>query len=307
MKRTVGAALCAALSTLSVLLVPATRGLAAPQTSPNAPRIPNLIAPSFFEGFEPIPPDRNGTSPSLQFLVFEDERGLHVVRLADQVEVFSEELDREFQVGFDPSDQRLFLVETQRDGYRFRFINPDTGAVLLDERSTERPDIRINFDATVNVLALRDRTRTRLEVFDAGGRVRFRRNASAQVQIGINLFSPTVVLIDPTSFGGALVEAVNAATGRLTVRERTTRAQLRVGFEPFGPALVIAQRTGAQTFRVRLIDSETGGIRLSRSFSGALNVGFTPEGSLLGIRTRDSFQARLFLFRTLDGRQVFTQ
>lgn len=300
MKRLTSAALCVVLGALCLLAGP-TRAQAAPHPG----QFPQLVRPDLFEGFEPIEPDQFGVSPSFQFFVFQDQDGLHVIRLFDGEETFTLSFpDGQLTVGFDPADQRLFLLEPRAGGqYRFLFVNPWTGDILRTDFMSVRPRIRTNFDATVNVLLIPDRSRTSVLVFDDLGDLIYRRTYSALVRVALNLFSPVVAFIDAVAGGRVRIDLLNALRGSL-VYQSTVSALSRFGFAPFGGAFVIAEPTGPNAFRVRLLDPFLVRALLFRSFVGQVNAGFTPDGSLLGIFSDRARTRSLYLFRTFDGRLV---
>lgn len=301
MKRLTSAALCVALGILCLLAGPG-RALAAPQPG----QFPQLIRPDLFEGFEPIPPDESGISPNFEFFVFQDEDTLHVIRLFDGEETFTLHfVDQRLSVGFDPADERLFILEPRPGGrYRFLFVNPDTGAILRTEYTNTLPTVRTNFDATVNVLATPDRTRSTVLVIGRYGDLIYRRTFSTLVQIALNVFSPVVAFIDPVGAGRVRIELLNALTGIIAYRS-TVSALSRFGFAPFWGTFVVAEPNSSRSFRVRLIDPFLVQVLLFRSFVGPVNVGFTPDGSLLGVISDRGNTRDLFLFRTVDGSQVF--
>ena len=317
MKRNPRLALCAALSSLCLLTGPsASPASAAPTT--RLPRVvPNFIRPILFEGFEPIAPDEFGLSPNFQFLVVQDTRGLRVIRLDDEDKKHHDPKDHDFneddivfsdsfirdhvEVGFDPSDQRLYLLEWSGADFRFRFINLDDGQILLDQRLSDLPEIRTNLDGSINVLTVRNLNQTRVLVFDDEGLITYRRNFSTFVQWGINLFGPAIAFVDRDALGHVQVELVHAFSGRVLIRESGLQL-IDVGFEPEGPAFVVVLATSTDTFRVRMVHSKTGRLLVNRTFFGAANAGFTPDGSLLGIKSRSGLSQRVYLFRTIDGR-----
>lgn len=304
MKRTPRVALWAALMALGALVGSLRPAAAAPL--PNA--IPNFVQPSLFEGFPPIEPDEFGLSPNFEFLVFEDEDGFHVIRLVDDVETFRLQFPQgPLTVGFDPADERLFLLEAlPGERFRFRFIDPETGLVLRDDRLSDFPELRTNFDASVTVLAEPIPRRTRVEVLEADGRAVFRRTFSTRVDFALSAFEPAVAFLDPLSNGRLRVELLNAERGNIVLRETVSVFSV-IGFAPFDSTFVVAQPVNSNNFRVRLVDALRPGVLTSRSFSGPVNAGFTPDGSLLGVVSRRGPREELFLLRTFDGRQVFAQ
>jgi hypothetical protein len=321
MKRNPMLALCAAVSALCLLAGPSV-GPAAAAPGSRLPRVvPNFVPPILFKGFEPIPPDEFGLSPDFHFLVVQDTRGLRVIRLdeghkkhddpkdhdpkfdEDDV-VFSDSfIEGHLEVGFDPSDQRLYLLEGSGGDFRFRFIDLDDGRILLDQRLPDLPEIRTNFKGSVNLLAIHELNQTRVLVFDDEGIINYRRSFSRFVHWGINSFAPSIAFVDRNGTGQTQVELVNAFSGLVILRE-SGLGIVDTGFEPKGPAFVVVTATSRDTFRVRMIQSETGQFLLNRTFFGAANAGFTPDGSLLGVRSRSGLSQRVYLFRTFDGRLV---
>jgi hypothetical protein len=265
-----------------------------------------FVRPDFSEGFEPIPPDELGISPNLEFLVVEDEDGLHVIRLADSKETFTLRTFLEpLQVGFDPADNRLFLLEPQKGGgYRFRFINPDTGAILRSDRISTLPDVRTNFDGTVNVLAAPSARRTDATVFNAKGGAIYHRSYSALLRFSLNVFFPVVAFVDAQAGGQIRIEVLDAFHGVVQYRDSVPAVSI-VGFTPFGPDFVVARPLSSNSFRVRLVNGLNGLIVVTRSFTGQVNAGFTPDGSLLGVITQRGLNQDISLFRTVDGREIF--
>ncbi|HEU4752076.1 MAG TPA: hypothetical protein VFU47_03130, partial [Armatimonadota bacterium] len=160
----------AALCSLYLLLGTATQpAAAAPPTQPPL-IVPALVQPELFEGFQPIPPDDFGLSPGLNFFVFQDDEGLHVVRLQDAVEVFNERIPELIDVGFDPGDHRLYILDGDFNHPRFRFINLFTGETLLEERLTDQAEVRTDLHGFVNLLVTRSGQRSDILVFDGFGR-----------------------------------------------------------------------------------------------------------------------------------------
>jgi hypothetical protein len=298
LKRPLGGAY--ALAALCVLLAARPAAAVTPVTTPQ------FVRPDFSEGFEPIPPDEFGVSPNFEFLVIQDEDGLHVIRLVDDVETFTlGAFTGPLQIGFDPSDHRLFLLEPQKGGsYRFRFIDPNTGEVLRSDRLNTFPEIRTNFDATVNVLASTTGRRTDAVVFDKHGDLIYRRSYSSLVRFSLNVFFPVVAFVDPQAGGQIRIEVLDAFHGVVQYRESVPATSI-VGFAPFGPDFVVARPLSSNSFRVRLVNGLNGLILVTRSFTGSVNVGFTPDGSLLGVITQRGLNQDVFLFRTFDGSQVF--
>jgi hypothetical protein len=303
MKRSHGVALCAALA---VLLPPAfvPTALAARRIPRRPTIIPNFVPPSLFDGFEPVPPDEFGFSPGGQFLVIQDDRGLHVTDLGAETEVFTERsLADQVEVGFDPFDNRLFLMEDGQGQFRFRFVDLETGSVLLDQNFLERPEIRTNVDATANLLLVRDPSRLQLILFDAEGGTKLRRVYSPQAQVGFSFAGTGLAVIDAAAFGRTQVEAFNARTGRPALRESVSGAFL-AGFAPSGASFVVAEATSAGTFRVRMVDAARARTLVNRTFHGPVDAGFTPDSQFLRVRSRFGDRERVFLFRTRDGREV---
>lgn len=299
MKRPFGGALCA-LAALCLLLGARPAAAVTPVTTPQ------FVRPDFSEGFEPIAPDEFGISPNFEFLVLQDQDGLHVIRLVDDVETFTlHTFTGPLQIGFDPSDHRLFLLEPQKGGsYRFRFINPNTGDVLRSDRLNTLPVIRTNFDATVNVLASTRGRGTDATVFDTLGGLIYHRSYSSLLRFSLNVFFPVVAFVDPQAGGQIRIEVLDAFHGVVQYRDSVPAVSL-VGFAPFGPDFVVARPLSSNSFRVRLVNGLNGLILVTRSFTGAVNVGFTPDGSLLGAITQRGLNQDVFLFRTVDGSQVF--
>lgn len=275
---------------------------AAPAAAAPPTPTPNFVRPSLFEGFEPIEPDEFGISPDFEYFVFQDADGFHVVRLFDGVETFQLKfLQGVLEVGFDPEDERLFLLEPLAGGdFRFRFVDPFSGAILRDERTSDRPTIRTNFNGTTNVFIEPVTKRSRVLVFDQDGAAAFRRTYGAFLRVAMDLFFPVVAFLEGQSNGSTRVEVVNAASRIVTLRTRIAALSI-FGFGPFSSAFVIAQPLSSYSFRVRMIDALSGDPLLNRSFSGPVNAGFTPDGSLLGIVSRRGLNQQAFLFRTLDG------
>lgn len=282
-----------------LFVVPARQASA--QIVPGPDANPRFRAPVLFQGYEPIGPGNSGLSPHGRFLVVQDNRGLRVVRVADGAEVFRDSLPADnAEVGFDPFDRRLFVVENERLTYRVRFVHPDTGQILLDARASEQPDIRLNAEATANVVILRRGSTAQVIVFNEAGRIVHRRNTSPFVKVGINDFAPVVALIDRR--GGSRVDIVvlNAATGRITLRESVTE-QFDAGFEPFGTAFVVARATSVGSFRTRMVNGFTGRFLVNRTFFGPVNAGFTDDSRFLGVKSRQGAGNRVYLFRTTTG------
>lgn len=302
MKRTPGVALWATLAALCALLGPARPAAAVPP--PNV--VPNFVRPTLFEGFEPIEPDEFGLSPNFEYFVFQDQDGLHVIRLFDGVETFTlGGVQSLLTVGFDPADERLFILEPLPGGnYRFRLADPETGNLLRSDFLTYFPHIRTNFEGTVTVILEPLARQTRVLVIDGLGLIVYRRAYSSLVQVALNAFFPAVAFLDPLSGGRIRVEVLNALRGVLVFRE-TVAALSIVGFSPFGASFVVARPISLNSFRVRLVDVFNARLLLSRSFPGYVNVGFTPEGTLLGVVARRGILEELQLYRTLDGRQIF--
>jgi hypothetical protein len=303
MKRPFRAAWCAALFALSVMAAPVLTRPASADFPPPA-QIPNFIRPELFRGFEPFPPDAFGLSPRLKFFVFQDERGLHVIRLWDEEEVFSADSPFErFEVGFDLKDDHLFLLENPNTSPRLRIVDLCTGDPVYDQRFRVRPEIRTDFDGDVIVIVVRDLGRTSVTVLGKHGRSAARRHFSESVQWGINLRVPVVAFVDRNTLGGARIETINTLRGRTTFRE-TVRDSFDAGFEPFGSAFVVIRRTGQDAFRVRMVNSFKGRFLVNRSFFGPGRAGFTPDSSFLGVESRAGFTDRLYLFSTDTGRQL---
>lgn len=273
---------------------------AAAQIVPGSREVPRFRAPDLFPGFEPVAPDSSGLSPRGRFIVIQDSRGLRVVRTADSAEVFRDSLARNTEVGFDPFDRRMYVTSNDRLTYRFRFVHPDTGRILLDDRVSERPDIRINLDGTANVLTLRRGNTGQVNVFNDAGRVTHRRNMSSFAQVGINRYAPVVALLDRR--GGTRIDLVllNAEVGRITVREAIS-AQFEAGFEPLGTAFVIARATSPGSFRIRMVNGYNGRFLVNRTFFGPVNAGFTDDSRFLGVKSRQGAGDRVYLFQTTTG------
>ncbi len=274
------------------------------QIDPVPRQAPDFVPPELFEGFEPLFPGPSGLSPLGRFLVVQDVRGLRIVRVANGETVFREAAPERAEIGFDFFDRRAYLIENQRQTYRFRFIDPSTGFVLLDLRLTERPEIRLNVDGSLNVLLRRYRNRTQALVFNGAGLVTYRRFSTGSFQIGINLFAPVVALVDRRAGSRAEIVVVNADLGRITYRTSTSD-QFEAGFEPFGPAFVFARATSPSSFRVRMVNGLNGRFLTNRTFFGPLNAGFTPDSTFLGVKSRSGFSDRVYLFQTATGRIVF--
>lgn len=304
MKRTAGVAGWAMLAALCALLGSARPAASLPP--PNA--TPSFVRPNLFPGFEPIEPDELGISPSGEYFVFQDQHGFHVVRLFDGVETFQLSfVQNNLTVGFDPADERLFILEPLRGGdYLLRLVDPYSGLLLWTDRFSRRPTVRTNLDATVTVVVEADQRQSRAYILDRKGAIVYRRSYSSQLDFALNDTVPAVAFFDPVAGGNIRVEVVSAKKGLITFRE-TLPALGSFGFAPYGPAFVVARPQGAGTFRVRLTDVLKGNLLVSRSFSGPVNAGFTPDGTLLGVVARQGLREELTLFRTLDGSQVFTR
>ena len=272
------------------------------QIVPGPEANPRFRAPVLFQGYEPIQTGNSGLSPSGRFLVVQDNRGLRVVRVVDGAEVFRDTLPaNNTEVGFDPFDRRLFVVESERLTYRVRFVHPDTGQILLNATASEPPDIRVNAAATANVVILRRGSTAQVIVFNEAGRIVYRRNTSPFVKVGINDFAPVAALIDRRGSGSRVdIVVLNALTGRITLRESISE-RFDAGFEPFGTAFVVARATSVGSFRVRMVNGFTGRFLVNRTFFGPANAGFTDDSRLLGVKSRQGSGNRVYLFRTING------
>jgi hypothetical protein len=300
MKRLVGAALAAALGLLCAAPVPAAAG-GFPQPPPAV--VPDLLEPELFEGFEPIPPDDFGFSPDFEFFVFQDDEGLQVIRVADSAIVLRQRFDDRVEIGFDPDDNRIYLLDGPQDNQRLRFIDPDTGLVLFDRRFRTRPEVRTDFEGFVNVVVSREREAATILVFDGFGVPTTRLVTSPLVRWGINLDVPVVAFVDSVPFGATRIELINVLKRRYVLRERTDQ-QVLAGFEPFGASFVIGRPEGRGAFRVLLANAFTGRKVLNRLFAGPMTFGFLLDGDLLGV-FEDAARQKLHLFRTSNGRPVF--
>lgn len=307
MKRSIGLFLCAAVTAAALAAALPVRPARAARPGQPPRLVPNFVEPVLFEGFEPLEVDEFGLSPKGEFLVYEDVFGLHVIRTEDGVEVFQDTILDNFQVLFTPSEGRFFLLERSGSGYRLRFIELEkkdqVGLVLFDEHFLDRPEIRTDLDGLVNLVAVPMRNQTRILVFDAKGRVFFQRAFTELVRWGINLHHPLVAFVDPIRNGDVQVLVVNARAG-LPTFQSTAHFPYELGFEPGGPDFVLGSAGGLNVFRVVLVQGKTGTPLLNRSFSGPLNVGFTPDSQLLGVRSRIGSTQRIYLFRTTDGTLV---
>ncbi len=299
-----GAALSLAFT--AALMIEATQPAKAlaQQTQVSPPVSANLLRPELPEGFSPLGLDNFGVSPDYRYFVYQEGRSVRVLRQDNLRETVRLNVQGFVQVGFDPLDRRLYVLETDNDRYRFRFINPRSGAVLLDQRYQDRPEIRTDFAGVNNVLSVRDGSRTQVILFNAAGRTTYRQFHDSVIRIAVNLFTPTVAFLDSDRFGRTRIEVVNSATGRVTVRETVT-GQYDAGFEPAGSAFVVAADSrGSGAFSVKMTQGSDGRSLLYRTFQGPVNAGFSPDSRLLGIRTRQGTREQFHLFNTSDGAQV---
>lgn len=274
-----------------------------PATAQQRVAVPDLTSPELFDGFQPTPPDGTGFSPTGKFLLLEDNLGVRIVRSRNFAEVFRTQSRTSVDLGFDPSDRRMFVLEQSGTGYRLRFINPETGAVLQDQRFQDRPDIRTNFNAGITLVTTRNRDRALTLVFNVSGQITYRRYSNGFVQAGLAPFGPLAAFVE-RSFGDAgSVSVVNATNGRITTRE-TFQGRFTAGFEPGGPDFVFVESTGTNTFRVSLTNGTNGKPLVNQSFFGAFSVGFTADSEKLVVVARDPFETRVNFYRTKNGNPV---
>jgi hypothetical protein len=309
-KRAHTAALCAALVSLACL--PARRA-AADLAGVPPPAVPRLIPPQLSPGFEPIAPDELGLSPRGHFFVFQDGVNLQLVRTGSDHVIFDGRVfspgDLAVDLGFDPADHFLFLLETAApNDFRLRIMDPVTGLILFNRHFLTRPEIRANLVGNAVVIITRTSASTSLTVLNGAGRITLRRSYRALAQVSLNFLFPSLAVLSPDAFGQSRVEVYNAFLGQPTLRAALQSTD-QAGFEPIGPAFVIEQSTSSgSSFRVKMVLAHSGRILLSRTFTGTPNVGFTADSSLLGVesfRSLDTRGTQLLLFSTLTGQQLF--
>lgn len=304
MKRALGAAVSAAL--LFSCLVGGTRPARAQQGV--GPGSPSFVSPVLPEGFQPIGPDNDGLSPSGNYLVVQDQRGIEVVRTFDGAVVFFERLSASegVTIGFDPSDHRLFVTDIRGpNDVRFRFIDPLAPATLYVQHFNEVPDIRTNLGGTVALIVDRNGATGQAVVtlLNGAGNPVVRRTFSTDFRWGIDLALPEVALLSTNSSGNTVIQLYAGRTGRLVFRA-TVSPFFQAGFDPFGFVFVVAQPNGTGSFTVQLVGAKSGQTLVFRTFSGGANAGFTPDGAILGVRSFDATSMTTFLFRTADGAMI---